>query len=439
MKPNIVYDFLRPKKAEDLKQALELKFDHIDNMEVRVEKNATVLPLRPDSSVEFGKGGVVDSDNNYIEISGIKETVYGSYDYSSPAVYKDETVVYLGYLRKHWGHFLVESAARLWYVLDDIGGIDKYIFFIDENDDWSLSGNYKEFLSLTGILDKVELINEPTTYKCVYIPDRAFKRYDFYSDKYKDIFSKIRKNALDKRLNLTPHSKIFLSRTHIKNIMKSEIGSDLIDDFFERNGFYIIHPQEISLAELIFYMCSADEVASISGSISHNILFAKDHAKITVIERNVNNNDFQFYISIMKALNSTHVDATNPIYIVNQGIGPCIFGYNAYLQSFADKNNYLPPSDKYLTDKYKRKCLKTYMRTYKNFYSYQWYMPEIYYDFIEVLHEAYKDGFNEYREYLNGTRLFTLHDIFSPIGIHFIRRTLSPFHPKKIIKRILGM
>ena len=66
-------------------------------------------------------------------------------------------------------------------------------------------------------------------------------------------------------------------------------------------------------------------------------------------------------------------------------------------------------------------------------------MPEIYYDFIEVLHEAYKDGFNEYREYLNGTRLFTLHDIFSPIGIHFIRRTLSPFHPKKIIKKILGM
>ena len=41
-------------------------------------------------------------------------------------VYKDEKVVYCGYLVNHWGHFLIEAVTRLWYFMERDATIDVY-------------------------------------------------------------------------------------------------------------------------------------------------------------------------------------------------------------------------------------------------------------------------------------------------------------------------
>ena len=87
----IDYQYLRPKKAEALKKWVDAPIEVRENPEIWQGKNATILPLRRDPSfgLLFGKGGVVDCDGNYVELSSIPLRVQYSYPFENPE-YRDE-------------------------------------------------------------------------------------------------------------------------------------------------------------------------------------------------------------------------------------------------------------------------------------------------------------------------------------------------------------
>jgi hypothetical protein len=58
--------YLRPKKAAALRRWHEEKLEVRENLQVWQGNNATILPLRKDSRVQFGLGGVVDANGNYV-------------------------------------------------------------------------------------------------------------------------------------------------------------------------------------------------------------------------------------------------------------------------------------------------------------------------------------------------------------------------------------
>ena len=105
--------YLRPKKAAALRRWHEAKLEVRESLEVWQGNNATILPLRKDSRVQFGLGGVVDADGNYVDLSAIPDRVQFAYEFKDPE-YRDEKVVYCGYMINHWGHFLIEAVCRLW-------------------------------------------------------------------------------------------------------------------------------------------------------------------------------------------------------------------------------------------------------------------------------------------------------------------------------------
>lgn len=115
----INYSYLRPKKAEWLKKMYNTPMPLKETLSVWHGENATVLPLReiPDEGLLFGRGGVLDQNGEYVPLSGFETRIWHGYPHDAP-VYKDEKVVYCGYLVNHWGHFLVEAVNRLWYVLE---------------------------------------------------------------------------------------------------------------------------------------------------------------------------------------------------------------------------------------------------------------------------------------------------------------------------------
>ena len=59
---SIDYRYLRPKKAEALKKWYDAPVEVRENPEIWQGSNATVLPLRRDDQLLFGRGGVVDEE-----------------------------------------------------------------------------------------------------------------------------------------------------------------------------------------------------------------------------------------------------------------------------------------------------------------------------------------------------------------------------------------
>ena len=407
----IDYQYLRPKKAEALKKWVDAPIEVRENPEIWQGKNATILPLRRDPSfgLLFGKGGVVDCDGNYVELSSIPLRVQYSYPFENPE-YRDEKVVYCGYLVNHWGHYLIEGVTRLWYFLENDATIDKYVFFLDENEEREIKGNYREFLELLKIWDKLEIINKPTTYREVIVPERGIVCLKSYSPKLLSVFDTVAENVIPDPSWETPE-KIYYSRSQFQKGMQFEFGFAALDNFFEKNGYTILYPEKVPLSRMIHYIRNAKVVASLSGSLPHNMLFANQGQKVEIVERLVISDDNQTDVNRMRELDVTYIDANIPVYTIDF-VGPFIMGYTPELQRFAEDHGYLPPDEQYLTKKHYKQCFVKYMKSYQDLYRYNWYMQDWYGPFADSQYEGFLAGHEFFGEYLDGSRPFRWHHYF---------------------------
>lgn len=418
------YRYLRPKKAASLQGMYSTPFEERENLDIWRGENATILPLRevPGEELLFGCAGVVDSAGQYVDLSAIDGRVQYAYPFENPE-YRDETVVYCGYLVHHWGHFLIEAVARLWYCLEADESVDKYVFVLKENEVRDISGNYQEFFRLLKIWDKVEIINRPITYREVIVPEMGTRVLRYYSPKLLRMFDTIAENAVVDPV-WVPKEKIFFTRSSFAQGNGYEFGLEAIDNFFSKNGYAVLAPEKVPLAEVIFYIRSASEIASISGSTPHNMLFARNGQNLIMMERLVMNDDCQLNINLMRQLHVTHVDANFHLYPVDW-CGPYIVGCNDILKRFIDDRKMLPPDPCYTSDRYLNKCFRQYLQSYRENYQYQWFMQDWYPCICDTIWEAYQDSYPYFHPYLTRKRPFARDQL---LQFHYI---------KQFIKRIL--
>ena len=136
-----------------------------------------------------------------------------------------------------------------------------------------------ELLENMGIhREEVIDIREPIQFKKVYIPEPGFEYEKYYHKEfiipYKYIYDNVAANQKAK--------KIYLSRKKMGK--EKEAGESIIEKFFSINGFEVIYPDELSIVEQVKWLKGAEEIASVEGTISHNILFCTPGTKQIVIQ-----------------------------------------------------------------------------------------------------------------------------------------------------------
>ncbi len=75
-------------------------------------KNAVVFPFGTLQGVCDGKG-IYDENDECI----LGETQNYKANFKGKIEFIDEQVVFLGFFRTHYGHFITEELARLWWVI----------------------------------------------------------------------------------------------------------------------------------------------------------------------------------------------------------------------------------------------------------------------------------------------------------------------------------
>lgn len=422
------YNYLRPQKAAMVRKMHQNSLKLKSQIAVETKDNATILPLRKmdDTDAYWGRGGVVDSDGVYIELSKTPNLIDHSYQIDN-AEFEDKKVVYCGFFRHHWGEFIAYCLPRLWYSLRNDATIEEYVFFTDENKEYRLLGNFKILLERLGILDKVRIISKPTKFKTVIVPELSYDTANkFYSNEYLRLFDTINHNS--KFVSDEKNEKIFLTRSGLKKSASMESGVEMLDDFFSKNGYKVLSPEKISLDELIFYLDNAKTIGCISGTLPHNILFSKGQGEgknVIVIERNAMFNFFQPETDLMTNANITFIDANISLYPVELSYGPFIYYNTKYLEKFADDNDYIKPDDCYKTEKYKKALFRDYLKRYKTEHGLCLYMPQWNIKCSSAIFEAYYEAEEFFYDYLKGIRFYK----FS--------QYLSVVYLKRIIKKLL--
>lgn len=415
--------FLRASKKDSLQNWYKNGFYKKDSLKCEEYKNAVVLPLKETRELQFGAGGVIVEDR-YISDSGIQGRVGGYYQVKS-VQYRDERVVYCGALIRQWGHFLVESVSRLWYALEEDQSVDRFVFISNQrnfaNKD-EIGGNYREFLELLGIWDKIEILTEPTSFREVLVPELGYSRKYYYTEKYKRLFEYVSTKAVNAVKNQEVCRKVFLSRSQLKKAHQNECGLDMLDNYFSENGYRILYPEKLSLSQLIWYLQKAEVCAAESGTLPHNFLFCQDGKTVEIVERQTAVNEIQANLDMVKNLDVTYIDAHFTIYPTLAGYGPYFIVYNKQLADFTEKKGYMPPDDKYRTESYLRNELRKFFREYRKAYGYQWGFEKWQLMYAEAYYEAYEDSCKTLGAYLNRTKPLFVHDYFK---LHFIKLAIK--------------
>lgn len=178
--------------------------------------------------------------------------------------------LYLGdFHTSHYGNFLIDNLNRLWYVVKC--GYEGDYIYTSRNLDIVKNPLYMQILSYFGIdSSNLTRITKPTRFQKLIVPEKSFVHGDYFSSEYITIYDLIRsKIRINDNLRF---EKVYLTRTHLKR--RKEIGERVFEKFFEMNGFQVIAPEEMSFVDQISVVCQCKVLASLEGTLAHNIIFA---------------------------------------------------------------------------------------------------------------------------------------------------------------------
>ncbi len=129
-------------------------------------------------------------------------------------------------------------------------------------------------------------ITSPTMFKRIIIPELGYSRDKYWRRPYEDFLTKISEKAISKNINNgIVFKKNYLSRSSFSKANECELGSDMLDNYFSRNGYMVLYPEKMKLAELICDFYNAEAIATTCGTISHNLLFAPPNSSVIILEK----------------------------------------------------------------------------------------------------------------------------------------------------------
>lgn len=273
---NDVWDY-KPSYFKRKIYDLDLNVDIIDN--------AIVLPSSMDVKLRNMSCNVFNQSNESIKSTHhrrgvdfktfkMKENLHNhgcGHDY----IQVDSDVIYLGWVFPHYGHFLMESMSRLWF-LENYNGNAKFLFNFYKNHDVFIKS--KQWA--TQLLEKFGITEENIIYadkkyvmERLIIPSQSMILHSSVNVKAQSyIWSKIKESSGEGNFS----KKIYLSRSQLLKDKRKLVNELEIEKIFSSFGFDIIYPEKLNLDQQIEIISQADVVSGPSGSALHNAAFMKE-------------------------------------------------------------------------------------------------------------------------------------------------------------------
>lgn len=423
---NMDLKFLRDAKRERMIAVRNL-FEEGER-ELVIEKVSSAIVIPPGQG---WTGSGVFSDAGLHRFSSEVETA-GEEEYirnvcASEGEMLDAVALFAGRLNLHWGHFITESLSSLWPLfISGAPNVDKIIFTLNPGESARIGGNIKKVLELTGLYDKMVFTERPLKVKSLIIAESAVYPRHHFSSQSKPLYDHIGEQAMKECGCEYPPLKIYLSRAKLKKAALNEPGAGWLDEFFRSNGYHILYPEQLDFCQTVGYIRNAEEVVAVSGTLPHNMLFARDGQKLTIIDKMATLNAFQPGINLMRRLDVTWVDAGAVIWSVDPGLGPFVIYPTECFKRFAESKGMNLTGE--WSASLKRKVLRKYIRVFRRHYGYSWPLNQWEESEISLIREAYRESMEYFGEWISGRKNLFLSDLFLPRNL---ARTIYRFFKSK--------
>jgi hypothetical protein len=261
---------------------------------IREIKNGVIVPIPSDvDTMQPLNSGVLTPQNELVQESVTwRDGREFSLPPRIPATDDIEKIsgrmMFGGLMFGHFGHFLVETTARLWayeQLKDQIDGI-VFIPKVQRRIDHVLN-LYTPFLRLLGIECPIYNLPDPAQFDSVYVPQQGFGMFGMIEGlpEYRNFM----RSRMGQKIADDGAKKLYISRSELPQERGGLIGETVIEAFLEAEGYRIFHPQKHKHQEQLEAYKSADFIISPDGSPLHMAaLVVKPTTKIAVMARRPN-------------------------------------------------------------------------------------------------------------------------------------------------------
>lgn len=186
------------------------------------------------------------------------------------------TVIFGGPLKPHWGHFLTDYVARLWYHFKHRPDLP-VIYGVSQ---LPVSGWIQRLLDLSGLDATKRIITaDPVRLKHVIVPYPTFQPYSRTYRAHELFFERVLNRVRENGRPEAPPDRIYISRSKLDPSLRQVVGEAEFEDQLEKRGYHIVHPQERTVEEQVEMFSSSARVVGPIGSAMHSLLFCFEPSK----------------------------------------------------------------------------------------------------------------------------------------------------------------
>ncbi len=255
----------------------------LPDLESRVFTNTTVIPASRAPDGRFLMGAF-DSHGQPLQESLLLRIRHGLErqkgfpgELTAERRRVDGTTIYAGVLDRHFGHFVLESLARLWFARQH-----PEIPVVWSQESWRRGPDvpgYRpwqaEVLGLLGISNRPIFVAEATTLEELVIPTPGYVMEEIFHPVHREF------------LGVLDHAPVYGVKTWFShaNLAPGVSGSrsaSLLDRRLADAGWRIVHPQELSVAEQVEAIANSERLAGEQGSAFHSVVFLRNVERLTV-------------------------------------------------------------------------------------------------------------------------------------------------------------
>ena len=304
--------------------------------------NAIVLPPRKIEAIKafngVYEGGVCDERFKFLaghirSMSNKKENwcCASSYRPEGEVIRRHESVIFGGVVFRHFGHALLDTTSRLWYVARNLGDTRK-IVFLDYGWPFADPFDFFQLFDLMGISrDRIEIVSQPTQFDEVVIPEEAIHPLSGeYKPEYMETFDLIRRNAAPSSVK-----KVYFTRSSFRK--QDCLNERYFEEFYQRRGFKVFSPEQLSFEEQISLVAGADEFVASVGTMTHLLLFAQPSVKATILNRSTDCVRPQLVVDNVKGIRPYYVEAVRNVLPTRHTAGAFLFAPNRFFRRYLEE------------------------------------------------------------------------------------------------------
>jgi hypothetical protein len=201
--------------------------------------------------------------------SGERGAPVGAERFDGASVSVQDEGIYCGVLYNHYGHFLLESIARLWFA----GEHPTAPLIWAGASRWPAGTTLKpwqqEMLDILGVTNPRIVATEPTQVGRLYVPDIGYRYDDWFHPQHAAFLAAYEGPPQEESV------RVWLSRSRIAKHVR-DLNASALERRLEAAGWTVSHPETQSVREQLDTMARAAVVAGEEGSAFHTLMLLTD-------------------------------------------------------------------------------------------------------------------------------------------------------------------